>query len=84
MEVVALMIFTTTTVTLQIQRVKTGRVLQCHQTPFQRSERVKGLASETTLREGKKPTQEQRAIDSFGKGFHMLKDHMLKDHVQTV
>ena len=32
------------------------------------------------LREGKKPTQEQRrnnANDSFGKGFHMLKDHVL-------
>ena len=44
----------------------------------------KAVCKPATLREGKKPTQEQRAIDSFGKGFHMLKDHMLKDHVQTV
>ena len=50
MEVVALMIFTTTTL---IQRVKTDRVLQRHQTPSQRSERVKGLAGETMLDIGK-------------------------------
>ena len=39
----------------------------------------KAVCKPATLREGKKPMQEQRAIDSFGKGFHML-----KDHVQTV
>ena len=37
----------------------------------------KAVCKPATLREGKKPTQEQNANDSFGKGFRVLKDHVL-------